>query len=69
MELEFNHSVKKSVHLMLTKIELVAQTLTGGIHRKFKTEEDMQAWFYSIKGTSLENSYVPARITTTIEIL
>ena len=54
---------------MLTKIELVAQTLTGGIHRKFRTEEDMQAWFYSIKGTSLENSYVPARITTTIEIL
>lgn len=54
---------------MLTKIEYVAQTLVGTVHRKFKTLEDMNFWFHSIKGTTMEHSYVPAKITTTIEVL
>lgn len=53
----------------MTKIELVAQTKAGGIHRRFKTEEDMRAWFHSIKGTIMAASLIPARITTTIETL
>ena len=53
----------------MTKIELVAQTKAGGIHRRFKTEEDMRAWFHSIKGTIMAASLIPARITTTVEVI
>lgn len=54
---------------MLTKTEYVALTLTGDVHRKFKDEMELNFWFYSLKGTTLINSFTKAKITTTIEAL
>lgn len=54
---------------MLTKIEYVAMTTTGEIHRKFKDEQEMNFWFYGLKGTTLEHSFNGAKITTIIEVL
>ena len=54
---------------MIQKEELVALRKDNTIYRTFPNKLAMDYWFYSLQGSTLVDSFVPAKVTTIIEVL